>query len=342
MKNELANNPSAVLAQVTSAEPTESPAQCPVCSAAIAVGGPIGTAGRYSLHECSACGIQFWNPFERIGSSWYEDFYKGRLQNIPPLEPGHKFFLADSRAPTKASLFDIGCGVGNFLAAARAQGFDVTGIDWDTKAIQTGKEILGLDKIFALSIEEYAEKNSGETFDVVSFFEVLEHQDDPAGFLSQVRRLVKPGGYIALSVPNRNRFQKGLDTTDLPPNHLTRWNPNVLTAFLRSHGFEIVSCREELLSLRRTATMLSAAMPTGLARAVLGGAPPNSTEVAENPRQARVTWQKQARFGRDRITSVLVRCKNDLFFLPALLCWPFLRAKGYPGIYLYCLAQRKD
>lgn len=335
-------NPSAVPARVTSAEPIEAPTQCPVCSVAIAVDGPIGSAGRYSLYECSVCGIQFWNPFKRIGSSWYEDFYNGRLQNIPPLEPGHNFFLADPRVPKKSRLFDIGCGVGNFMAAARAQGFDVTGIDWDTKAIQAGKEVLGLEKIFPLSIEEYAEQYSGETYDVVSFFEVLEHQDDPVGFLSQVRRLVKPCGYIALSVPNRNRFQKGLDTTDLPPNHLTRWNPKVLKAFLRQHRFEIVSCRLEPLSLRQTATMLSAAMPTGLARVALGGTPPNSTEVAENPQQVRAIWEKQARFGRNRMASVLVWCKNTAFILPALVCWPFLRAKGYPGIYLYCLARRKD
>ena len=323
-------------------EPAEVPRECPVCFAAIDFMEPIGRAGRYSLFECSVCGVQFWNPFKRIGSSWYEDFYMGRLQNIPPLEPGHKFFLADPRAPRKGHLFDIGCGVGNFMAAAREQGFEVTGIDWDTKAIQTGKQVLGLECIFPLSIEEYAEKISGKQFDIVCFFEVLEHQDDPVRFLSQVRQLVKPGGYIAMSVPNRNRFQKGLDTTDLPPNHLTRWNPIVLTAFLRRHGFEIVNCHEERLSLRWTATMLSAAMPTGLARAILGGAPPNSTDVAENPQKAQATWIKQARFGRSRITSVLVRCKNNAFFLPALLCWPFLRARGYPGAYLYCLAQLNE
>lgn len=340
-RNALATNLSDLADREASAGPSEAPRRCPVCFAAISEGRPIRSVGHYSLFECSACNIQFWNPFRRIGSFWYEDFYIGRLQNIPPLEPGHKFFLADPRAPKTGFLFDIGCGVGNFMIAARAQGFDVTGIDWDTKAIQTGKEALGLEKIYPLSIEEYAKQNSSETFDIVSFFEVLEHQDDPVGFLSQVRRLVKPGGHIALSVPNRNRFQMGLDTTDLPPNHLTRWNPKVLTAFLRRHGFEIVSCREEPLSLGRTATMLSAAMPTGLARVVLGGAPPNSTDVAENPQQARATWKKQSRYGRNRIASVLVQCKNNAFILPALLCWPFLRARGYPGIYLYCLARLK-
>jgi SAM-dependent methyltransferase len=337
----LATNLTAVPTHTASIKAAEAPRQCPICCTAITNVAPIGTAGRYSLFECSECGVQFWTPFKRIGSYWYEGFYVGRLQNVPPLEPGHKFFLADPRAPKKCRLFDIGCGVGNFMAVARANGFDVTGIDWDTKAVQTGKEVLGLEKIFPVSIEEYAKTNSGETFDVVSFFEVLEHQDDPIGFVSQVRRLVKPGGYIAMSVPNRNRFQMGLDTTDLPPNHLTRWNPLVLTAFLRRHGFEIVSCCEEPLGLRRTAAMLSAAAPTGLARAILGGAPPNSTDVADDPLRARATWEKQARFGRSRIASVLVRFKNNAFFLPALLCWPFLRARGYTGIYLYCLAQWK-
>jgi 2-polyprenyl-3-methyl-5-hydroxy-6-metoxy-1,4-benzoquinol methylase len=307
----------------------------------MAARAPLQQVSRYHLFECNDCGIQFWDPFKRLEASWYEDFYTGRLETIPPLEPGHKFFLADPRAPKEGRLLDIGCGAGNFMAAARVTGFDVTGIDWDSNAVQKGKNVLGLDKIFALSIEEYAERNRGEKFDVVSFFEVLEHQDDPIGFLNQVRQFVRPNGYIALSVPNRNRWQKGMDVTDLPPNHLTRWNPEVLASFLQRHGFEVVSCREEPISLRRTATMLSSAMPTGLARAVMGGAPPNSTEVAENPDRARETWKRQARFGKNLIASVLVRCKNNAFFLPALVCWPCLRAMGRPGIYLYCLAQWK-
>ena len=316
--------------------------QCPVCFSPITNSVPLGNAESYSLHECAACGVQFWNPFKRIGSSWYEDFYTGRLKSIPPFEPGHKFSLADPLAPKKCRILDIGCGVGNFMAAARSEEYDVTGIDWDTRTIQTGKEVLKLKNIFPLSIEEYAEKKSGETFDVVSFFEVLEHQDDPVGFLSQVRRLVKPGGSIALSVPNRNRFQKGLNTTDLPPNHLTRWNPEVLTIILRSQGFEIISCGEEPLSLSCAALMSSVAAPAGLARAILGGTQPNSTDVAENPEKARETWKGQERFGRSRIASVLVWCKDAAIILPALFCLPLLRAKSLPGIYLYCLAQLKD
>ena len=314
---------------------------CPVCGAKLGTSSPLGQAGRYNLFECGVCHVQFWDPFKRLDASWYENFYVGRLQEVPPLEPGHKFFLADPRAPKSGRLFDIGCGVGNFMAAARAAGLDVTGIDWDSNAAQVGKEVLGLETIFPLSIEEYMKLNSGETFDVVSFFEVLEHQDNPTGFLAQIRSLLKPGGHIALSVPNRNRWQKGLDVTDLPPNHLTRWNPEVLTGFLRREGFEILSLREEPITLRRTASMLSAAIPTGLGRMVMGGASPNSTEMAENPQQALATLKKQSQSGRNHLGSLLIRCKNGAFFLPGVVCWPFLRWKGYRGVYMYCLARWK-
>jgi 2-polyprenyl-3-methyl-5-hydroxy-6-metoxy-1,4-benzoquinol methylase len=148
---------------------------CPVCGATLGASSPLRQAGRYHLFECGACKIQFWDPFKRLGASWYENFYAGRLQEVPPLEPGHKFFLADPRVPKSGRLFDIGCGVGNFMAAARAAGFDVTGIDWDSNAAKVGKEVLGLETIFPLSLEESSEKQSGEPFAVVSFFEVLSH-----------------------------------------------------------------------------------------------------------------------------------------------------------------------
>jgi 2-polyprenyl-3-methyl-5-hydroxy-6-metoxy-1,4-benzoquinol methylase len=314
---------------------------CPVCGATLMELTPLRKAGSYNLFECGSCNVQFWEPFQRLGASWYENFYVGRLRGVPPLEPGHKYFLNDPRAPKTGRLFDIGCGVGNFMAAARVAGLDVTGIDWDSNAAQVGKEVLGLESIFPISIEEYVEKRAGETFDVVTFFEVLEHQDNPTGFLAQVRRLLKPGGHIALSVPNRNRWQKGLDLTDLPPNHLTRWSPKALVAFLQREGFEIVSLREEPISLAWTASMLSAAVPTGLGRMVMGGAPPNSTEVAESPQQALSALSRQARSGRARFGNFLIRCKNSAFILPALVCWPLLRWSGYRGVYMYCLARPK-
>jgi 2-polyprenyl-3-methyl-5-hydroxy-6-metoxy-1,4-benzoquinol methylase len=56
-----------------------------------------------------------------------------------------------------------------------------------------------------MSLEEFYEyaKEKNLKFDVITFFEVLEHQDKLREFLEMVKGLLREGGYIAGSVPNR-------------------------------------------------------------------------------------------------------------------------------------------
>jgi len=66
-----------------------------------------------------------------------------------PLEPGHVFFLGDPRAPKQGRLLDMGCGTGNFIAAARDAGFDVTGIEPNQNAVRFAQQHYGLRNVFA-------------------------------------------------------------------------------------------------------------------------------------------------------------------------------------------------
>jgi 2-polyprenyl-3-methyl-5-hydroxy-6-metoxy-1,4-benzoquinol methylase len=165
---------------------------------------------------------------------WYEQIYGGRDEELLPLEPGHKYFFADAAAPRGGELLDVGCGTGNFLAAARNAGYRVTGIELDRNAARFAKEQLGLQKVLPLTISEFAAQNRGEKFDLVTFFEVLEHQAAPAEFLRSVKSCLKPRGSIALSVPNRERWLTGPDVLDYPPNHFLRWNADALKKFLNA------------------------------------------------------------------------------------------------------------
>src|ERR1700674_4359920 len=88
---------------------------CPACSETSRV-EPIEQYGKCKLFGCAACGLQFWEPREMPDAGWYEQMYGGRDEKLLPLEPGHKYFLADARAPRVGKLLDIGCGTGNFLA----------------------------------------------------------------------------------------------------------------------------------------------------------------------------------------------------------------------------------
>jgi SAM-dependent methyltransferase len=268
--------------------------------------------------------------------------YGGRDEKLLPLEPGHKYFLADPLAPRGGELLDIGCGTGNFLAAARDAGYDVTGIELDRNAARFAKERLGLQRVLPLTISEFAEQHAEERFDVVTFFEVLEHQAAPVEFLQKVRACVRPGGAIALSVPNRERWLTGPDVLDYPPNHFQRWNAAALRKFLSAQGFEVVSIREQPAGLAHTARMINLALRTGMSQAAAGDASTSFRDVMQmTPDQAEAVLRAKPTM-RQRAMGLLGRIKYAAFFPLAVAAYPYVRMRGFKGTYLYCLARKRD
>src|SRR6266849_9923357 len=225
-----------------SAKRSGAAALCPACDEPIR-NPALEKYGKYERFACAACGLELWEPREMPDARWYEQIYGGRDEELLPLEPGHKYFLEDAAAPRGGELLDVGCGTGNFLAEARDAGYRVTGIELDRNAARFAKERLGLQEVLPLTISEFAAQHPEERFDVVTFFEVLEHQAAPVEFLQKVKACVRPGGVIALSVPNRERWLTGPDVLDYPPNHFLRWNAAALRKFLNTQGFDVLSIR---------------------------------------------------------------------------------------------------
>jgi len=175
---------------------------------------------------------QFYEFWHRMGSSLGD--HQKPFFRLAPVKKGR--------------LLDIGCADGAFLEAARAAGFEPWGIDFDRRSVRYAREKRGLERIEASSLEDFVERirSQGILFDAVTMFEVLEHQADPRGFLSLATGLLKPGGVLAGSVPNRRRFHmKGSLMErwwhDLPPHHFTRWDPAVMERFLTSQGLRGVA-----------------------------------------------------------------------------------------------------
>jgi SAM-dependent methyltransferase len=268
--------------------------------------------------------------------------YGGRDENLLPLEPGHKYFLADPLPPRNGELLDIGCGTGNFLAAARDAGYGVTGIELDRNAARFARERLGLQRVLPLTISEFAEQHLEERFDVVTFFEVLEHQAAPVEFLQKVKACVRPGGVIALSVPNRERWLTGPDVLDYPPNHFLRWNAAALKSFLSAQGFEILSIREQPAGIAHTAQMISAALRTGMTQRVIAEAPASFRDVMQmQPEQAEASLRAKPT-ARQRLMQALGRVKSAACFPLAAAAYPYIRTRGFKGTYMYCLARKCD
>lgn len=270
---------------------------------------------------------------------WYEQMYGGRDEKLLPLEPGHKYFLADPLAPGRGELLDIGCGTGNFLAAARAAGYEVSGTELDRNAARFAKERLGLPRVFGLTISEFAEKHPDEQFDVVTFFEVLEHQATPGEFLEHVKSRVRPRGYIALSVPNRERWLTGPDVLDYPPNHFLRWNAAALRSFLSAHGFETLSIKEQPAGIGHAAQMINMSLRTGISQKAAGDASASFRDVMQMAPQEAAAALHAKPTARQRAMQFLGRLKYAACYPVAVAAYPYIRLRRYKGTYLYFLAR---
>ena len=313
---------------------------CPACDTRCNT-EPVERFHQSSLFACERCDLQFWYPVSMPDAAWYERAYQGRDQTDMPLEPGHRYFLSDPKAPRNGRLLDLGCGVGNFLAAARDAGFDVTGVEFNASAVRFAQRHYGLHNVFAMRSEDFQAAHPQERFDVVTFFEVLEHQADPQRFLEIAKDCLVAGGFLALSVPNRERWQKGVETLDYPPNHLTRWSRAALRSLLERNGFEILSMRREVLGVCRAAQVLSMGLRTGMVSRIAGECPPTLADLAEmKPEQVEHAMKRLSEHCGHRWAAHLARWKNYAMVPPAALLLPYLRLRGYTGLYLYCLVRR--
>jgi len=313
---------------------------CPACDEA-ARNAALEKYGKYERFGCPACGLEFWEPREMPDAQWYEQMYGDRDAEMLPLEPGHKYFLADPLAPGSGALLDIGCGTGNFVAAAHDAGYRVTGLELDRNAAGFAKQLLDLD-ILPLNFTGFVERHPEAKFDVVTFFEVLEHQATPAEFLQRVRVCLRSGGLIALSVPNRERWLTGPDVLDYPPNHFLRWNVGALKKFLGGQGFEVLSIREQPAGVVHTAQMINMALRTGVTQTKPGETSRTFRDVIQMEREQAEAALHAKPTIRQRVMEALGRIKFAACFPLAVAAYPYIRMRGYKGTYLYCLARKRD
>lgn len=80
-------------------------------------------------------------------------------------------------------------------------------------------------------------------FDALFAGELIEHLGDPAPAVADFHRVLKPGGTLILTTPNRLRLANLVDGSDRPysPDHLSELSYDEVAALLRAGGFEIAS-----------------------------------------------------------------------------------------------------
>jgi 2-polyprenyl-3-methyl-5-hydroxy-6-metoxy-1,4-benzoquinol methylase len=154
-------------------------------------------------------------------------------------------FLMESVAPGRRVL-DVGCGEGAFTLELLAAGAEVVGLDVAEEPLRRALARHPELDLRLLESESRWELGDG-SFELVWAGEVIEHVADTAAFLSELRRVLRSGGVLALSTPavgrrallsaalSRHAFAERFDPRS---DHLRFYSAATLRRLLEDFGFE--------------------------------------------------------------------------------------------------------
>jgi 2-polyprenyl-3-methyl-5-hydroxy-6-metoxy-1,4-benzoquinol methylase len=148
-------------------------------------------------------------------------------------------------------VLDIGCGEGHFAAELARIGAHPVGIDVAAEPLRRARErhpeldLRQVDAAGAWRLED-------ASFDAAWAGEVIEHVADTAGWLSEVRRVLRSGAILLLSTPDHGRLERlwwALAPRtfeahfDPRVDHLRFYTRRTLTELLEDFGFQDVQVR---------------------------------------------------------------------------------------------------
>jgi 2-polyprenyl-3-methyl-5-hydroxy-6-metoxy-1,4-benzoquinol methylase len=137
---------------------------------------------------------------------FYDDFADRWEARINNLETNKRLQIVFHEFLTKKDLknktfLEVGCGLGYFSERALSMGAKVTGIDVGSKLVKKTKDRVPGGRFLTASAAKLPFKNN--TFDIVLCTEVIEHVEFQQKTLKEMFRVLKHGGVLVITTPNR-------------------------------------------------------------------------------------------------------------------------------------------
>lgn len=166
---------------------------------------------------------------------WLERIDVGeRVHNHTEEEHRARYTWASSRVAGR--ILDVACGTGHGseLLAARCE---LAGVDRDAASVAMARTRVPQGDFQVATIPPIPFDD--DHFDAAVSFETLEHIEDDRGFVGELRRVVKRGGFVLISSPNR----AATSPNSVPPpnpHHVREYLLPDLVELIRKGGFREV------------------------------------------------------------------------------------------------------
>lgn len=196
------------------ADPVLVEAACALCAARS--GRVRFRAGPFRVLACSGCGLTYVTPrvadealIERVygAAYWrspaarergYADYLGDAELHLRTFERRRRSFARHFDRPGR--VLDVGCAAGSFLAVMARAGWRVRGVEPSPVARAWAARQLGPGVVQECRFE--GADLMPESFDLVTFWDVLEHLSDPLAALRRARALLRPGGIALVETQN--------------------------------------------------------------------------------------------------------------------------------------------
>lgn len=218
----------------------------------------------WKVEQCSSCGLTqiIPRPTRREVEQLYENdeshfdpyidqrtvheaYFREELIKI--MEIIHSDSKTTKQKMSFSSLLDIGCLTGVLLGEAAKMGIDATGVDISLDAVRYCKK-QGY-KAFHGTIKEYAKKFPKKRYDVISAFEIIEHEYSPLTLAKTMYAMLRTGGVAVATTPNHGgnwrkmmgKYWPGYTHTE----HLYFFDLDSLKKVFEEAGFSSVDVRHD-------------------------------------------------------------------------------------------------
>ena len=226
---------------------------CPICAQNNTT--TVFPFKRYIVLACKNCGFRWLDPQPtdaELSEIYSDQYFMGEgdaevTELVQALKRATAKLYLDQlirgmpAIDGQTSLLEIGCGMGDFLLEAQANGFNVSGLEVTDHLVELANRRLGASSVQKGYLESSSFKP--ESFDVIANFDVIEHVRNPVDFMTHVNRLLKKAGKVFIVTPSLDSLSAkllGNNWMEYKVEHLSYFNKEAITLLLEKTGFHNV------------------------------------------------------------------------------------------------------